>query len=216
MIFKKQTISKLTSTGSGLSERAKALVNKDIKQLELNELAYLFRESIGTGICIPIAVKKLAEQDIEISMLHRNSKSENQRELIRELMLLDNWYWDRNSIAHKKLKEILGIKMDYLHLPTDIKEKFKNYETQNLIWNAKSVQGFNSYMNDSRMGVFAGYGMVTMLKRAILNGNFVIYEFNGKSTKIKSIEKFEELIVSKLNCNNELLELLDMEKEMKD
>jgi hypothetical protein len=58
--------------------------------------------------------------------------------------------------------------------------------------------------------------MVTRLKRAILNGNYVNYQFDGEVHKIQTIEKFEELIVKKLNCNDELLELLNNENEMKD
>ncbi len=216
MFFKKQTISKLTTTGSKLSERAKELVNKNIELLQLNELAFLIREYIGTGICIPIAVNKLRQQNIEISMLHRNTKSENQRELIRELVLLDNWYWDSNSIANQQLKEILGNKIDYLNLSKELKDKFKKYEPQDLNWNEKSIQNFNSYMNDSRMGVFAGYNMVTRLKRAILNGNYVNYQCDGEVYKIQTVDKFEELIIKKLNCNDELLELLNNENEMKD
>ena len=216
MLFKKQTISKLTSTGSKLSERTNLLISKDVEKLKTEELAFLIREQIGTGICILIAINKLKQEKINISMLHRNAKSEAQRELIRELVLLDNWNWDSNSIANQQLKEILGIKIDYLNLPKELKDKFKNYEPQDLIWNEKSIQNFNSYMNDSRVGVFAGYNMVTRLKRAILNGNYVNYRFDREVYKIQTIEKFEELIVKKLNCNDELLELLNNENEMKD
>jgi hypothetical protein len=215
LFSKKQSISKLTSTGSKLSERANEMVNKNIEKLELNEIAFLIREQIGIGVCIPVAVNKLRQQNIEISMLHRNTNSENQRELIRELVLLDKWYWDSNSLANHQLKETLGIKIDYLNLPTDLKDKFKNYEPQALIWNEKSIQSFNAYMNDSRMGVIVGYGMVTRIKRAILNGNSIRYEFNGEKVKIESIEKFEKLIIGKLNCNEELLQLLSREQELK-
>ena len=216
MLFNKQTISKLTSTGSKLSERTNLLVSKDIDKLKTEELAFLIREQIGTGICILIAINKLKQEEINISMLHRNAKAETQRELIRELILLDNWYWDSNSIANQQLKEILGKNIDYLNLPKELKDKFKNYKPQDLIWNEKSIQNFNSYMNDSRMGVFAGYNMVIRLKRAILNGNYVNYQFDEEVYKIQTIEKFEELIVKKLNCNDELLELLNNENEMKD
>ena len=216
MLFNKQTISKLTSTGSKLSDRTNLLISKDIDKLKIEELAFLIREQVGTGICIPIAVNKLKQEEINISMLHRNAKSETQRELIRELVLLDNWYWDSNSIANQKLKEILGVKIDYLNLSKELKDKFKNYEPQDLIWNEKSIQNFNSYMNDSRMGVIAGYGMVTRLKRAILNGNYVNYQLDEEVYKIQTIEKFDELIIKKLNCNDELLKLLNNENEMKD
>ena len=110
----------------------------------------------------------------------------------------------------------MGVKIDYLNLSKELKDKFKNYEPQDLIWNEKSIQNFNSYMNDSRMGVITGYGMVTRLKRAILNGNYVNYQLDEEVYKIQTIEKFEELIIKKLNCNDELLKLLNNENEMKD
>ena len=149
-------------------------------------------------------------------MLHRNSTSEDQRELIRELVLLNSWYWDRNAIANRELKEILGISIDYLNLPHDIKEKFKTYELQDLIWNKKSFQDFNSYMNDSRVGVTVGYGMVISFKRSLLNGNPIIFEIKENLIPINNIEYFEELIVSNLNCNSELRELLNRENKIND
>lgn len=214
MFFTKQTISQLTPTGSKLSERTNSLINKNIRKLEKEEIAFLIREQIAIGVCLPIAIHLLKQEEINISMLHRNTESEKQRELIRELLLLDNWYWDSNSIANQQLKEILGLKINYINLSKDIKENFKNYQPQDLIWNEKSIQNFNAYMNDSRMGVIAGYGMVTRLKRAILNGNYVNYQIAGKSTKIQTVEKFEEYLVSELNCNQELLELLSNQNKI--
>ncbi|NNL15311.1 MAG: hypothetical protein HKO81_01565 [Flavobacteriaceae bacterium] len=206
----------MTSIDSNVSGRAKKLVNKDIEKLKLNEIAYLIRESIETGVCIPIANKKLKEQDIEISMLHRNLNSENQRELVRELILLEDCYWDRNAKAFKELKDILGTQINYLHIPSHLKERFMNYQTKNLVWDEKSIEHFHLYMNDSRMGVFTGYEMIITLKRAILNGNSVLYKCNGKNVTIQTIEEFEKLIVDNLNCNDELKNLLEKEIEIKD
>jgi hypothetical protein len=216
MTNSKQTISQITSININLSERANIILNKTIESLLLNELAYLIREQISVGISIPIAVNKLRKEDIQISMLYRNSCSEDQRELIRELVLLDSWYWDRNAIANRELKEILGISIDYLNLPHEIIEKFKTYEIQDLIWDKKSFQDFNSYMNDSRVGVTVGFGMVISFKRAILNGNPILFEIKENLIPINNIENFEELIVSNLNCNSELRELLNKEYRIND
>ena len=216
MTNNKQTISQITSISTNLSKRANIIINKTIESLLLSELAYLIREQIAIGISIPIAVNKLRKEDIQISMLYRNSYSEDQRELIRELVLLDSWYWDRNAIANRDLKEILGISIDYLNLPHDIKEKFKTYELQDLIWNKKSFQDFNYYMNDSRVGVTVGYGMVISFKRAILNGNQILFEIKENLIPINNIENFEELIVSNLNCNSELRDLLNKENRIND
>ncbi len=216
MTNNKQTLSQITSIITNLSERANIIINKTIESLLLSELAYLIREQIAVGISIPISVNKLRKEDIQISMLYRNSYSEDQRELIRELVLLDSWYWDRNAIANRELKEILGISIDYLNLPYDIKEKFKTYELQDLIWNKKSFQDFNSYMNDSRVGVTVGYGMVISFKRAILNGNPILFEIKENLIPINNIENFEELIVSNLNCNSELRDLLNKENRIND
>ncbi len=216
MFGKNQTISQLTSTGSDLSERTKILVKKNIEQLELNEIAFLLREYVGTGVCIPIAVNRLKEQEINISMLHRNQESENQRELIRELVLIETGSWDINAIANQELKEILGIKIDYLNIRREIKEQFKAYTPKELMWKQSSIQEFNYYMTDSRMGVLYGYGLVTSLKRAILNGNSVKYEMGSDSVVIKTMSIFNELVILKLNCNDELLRLLENEKKIKE
>lgn len=131
-------------------------------------------------------------------------------------MLLDCWFWDHNPKANQELKEILGSKIDYLNLSTEIIEKFKIYEPQKLIWCEKSIQDFNAYMNDSRVGVMVGYGRIISLKRVLLNGNTVIYEMKGDSCEINDLDKFEELVVKKINCNGELKELLNKEIKIND
>jgi hypothetical protein len=210
-----KSISELTSTGSKLSERANRLISTKTNKLEMTELAYLIREHIGVSICIIISIQKLKEMEIRISMLHRDDKAEKQRELIRELVLLNNYHWDINSNEHKQFKKLLGIKIDYLSLPKTVKDDFKKHEPKELVWNEKSIQNFKSYMNDSRMGVICGYGMVTSLKRTILNGNSIMYQIAGESIRIQDKNEFKKLIVDKLECNDELLELLNKENEMK-
>jgi len=216
LFFSKQTISQLTPTGSKLSDRTKFLINKNIDNLKFDELSFLIREYIAIGTCIPIAINKIANDELKISLLHRNEKSESQREILRELVLLDNWYWESNTIAFKQLKGILGKNLDHLNLPKEIKVKFRSYEPQNIIWSEKSVQNFNAYMSDSRMGVYAGYNMILRIKRAILNGNTVKLIIGGEETEIQTVAKFEEMIVNKVKCNDELRELLNKEYKIKD
>ena len=216
MLLKGQNISKVTSTSEKLSERAILLINKNVNDLKLSELAFLIRESIGIGVCIPIALNKLRKEVINLSMLHRDDNSANQRELVRELILLDEWHWERNLNAFKELKKIIGIQIDYITLPRNIKNKFKTLVPDELKWNENSINSYNGYMNDTRMGVMAAYSMVISIKRAILNGNSIKYELFGESRLIDDLDLFKQKILDSIKLNSELKELLKKEKRIKD
>ena len=208
----KTSISDISSINNNDSEKAKSILEKNISDLSFKDLGFLIRENIETRICVFIALKRLKTTNLKLPIFYRDSDSENQRELTRELILIHSGYWDIYPNDFNKLKDIIVPHLDGLNLPEFIKETFKSYEPKKLIWNNAAIERFGQYMNDSRMGVICGYNMVTSMKSAILNGAIVNYNIDSKEIQIESIDDFEKLILSDINCNDELKERLREEE----
>ena len=215
LLKKKNTIPNFTYVSDKLSDKSIRILSKDIQKLELTELSHLIRESLAVQVCINIALERLGKIIFDYEFSFNNKVSEAQREILRELILLNNFHWDVNPKVLERLKGKLAENYWMVKLPDFIIDKFKYYQPKKLIWNENSTKKFNAYMNDTRVGVLVGYNMVIPLKRAILNGNSVDFIFKGEKRVIDTIDEFEEFIVKNIICYDELRSLLDREKQIK-
>ena len=209
---KKHTISQYTSVSNKISDKTNRIISKDIEKLKLSEYSHLLRENIAIQFCLSIIIERIKNIKIDFEFIFNNNESEDQREVLRELVLVDFYFWENNPKAYKKLKDILSENVSALKLPNFISERFLNYKLNELVWNEKSISKFNAYMNDTRMGVWCAYNMVISLKRAILNETYINFEINGKKETIKTLKDFEKNILKSIEINNELKMLLEKEK----
>lgn len=209
------TISDISQINDKSSQRTRSILRTDINELSFVDLAFLIREYIEIRICVQLSLKRLKETNLKLPIYYRDSDSENQRELIRELVLIDKSFWDIYQEDFYNLKELLNPHLSGLNLPVFIKDEFNSYVPKKLTWDNESIEKFGYYMNDSRMGVICGYNMIISLKNAILSGTTVTYNVNSELIQIKSIGEFKKLIIESINCNEELRERLQ-EEENKD
>jgi hypothetical protein len=209
---KKNKISEYTSVNNKISGKTNRIISKDIEKINLSEFSHLLRENIAIQFCLNIIIDRIKNIKIDFEFFFNNKESEEQREILRELILVDYYFWENNPEAYKKLKNILSENISALKLPNFITEKFLNYKLSELVWNEKSINEFNAYMNDTRMGVWCAYNMVISLKRAILNETYINFEINGKEKIIKTLKDFEDNILESIEINNELKMLLEKEK----
>jgi len=209
------SISDISPINEKSSQRARHILQTDINDLSFVDLAFLIREYIEIRICVQLSLKRLKESNLKLPVYYRDSDSENQRELIRELVLIDKSYWDIYQEDFYHLKELLNPHLYGLNLSEFIKDEFNSYVPKKLTWDNESIEKFGQYMNDSRMGVICGYNMIISLKKAILNGTTVTYNVNSELIQIKSIGEFKKLILESIKSNEELRERLQ-EEENKD
>lgn len=212
MFKKENTIKNLTFISNRISGKTDSILSKDITKLKLQEISHLLRESIAIQTCINISIEKLNNLKIDFDFYFNNKFSEEYRELLRELVLVNERNWDLNVRAYEKISGKISNDLFALKLPEFIINKFKNYKPQKLEWNESSVNNFNAYMNDSRAGVTAAYNMVHSLKIATLNGTKIFYKIKNEEQIITSLKDFENTILKNIDCNPELKSMLEKEK----
>ena len=212
MFKKKNTIKDCTFVTDRISEKTDKIVSKDLDKITLSEFSHLLKENIAIHFCLNLIISRIKSIKLDFEFFFNSKESEEQREILRELVLINSNNWNINPKAYELLKNILSKNISSLKLPEFITERFLNYKPKELIWNEKSIEEFNSFMNDTRMGVWYAYNMLILHKRAILNGTNIIYKVGDEQIELKTLNEFEEKVLKNVKINNELDKLLENEK----
>ncbi|WP_123899165.1 hypothetical protein [Aureibaculum marinum] len=189
-------------------------MHKDIRKISLSEFSHLLRENIAVGLCLNPIIERIKSVEIDFDFFFNNDHSEKQREILRELVLLNTHHWDINPIAYNKLKLVLSESIAALKLSETVTQEFLAYEPKGLVWNQETINAFDAFMNDNRMGVWAAYNMLTSRKRAIFNEAKIDFELDDNLIEITTLAEFEENILKTVRINNELKGLLEKERLM--
>lgn len=197
------------------SDIVHGLVKKQIGKLEMHELSFLLRERQFTEVVIDIAIEVLHRDEIQINVFHHSTDSIKQRELIRELILVDNESWDFNPFAYKKFKQRIKEYLPIVRLPNYIKEYFQDYKPKQLIWTEENVIRYDDLIKqDAAITVLSAFNEVRKLARSVIIGNNIDFYINSIETKITNIDDFNKLIVDKLSNSADLYERINSEKKL--
>lgn len=194
------------------------LMHKELSKLTYADTAFLLREQVYTQLIIPLALNLLVQKELKISLYYKDELAVNQRELLRELLLINLNQWDYNPDALFNLKSQIKSNISSISLPQEYVENFIKYQPSQLIWNEDLIKQYSYFITDNSSGVSYAYGLVLNRKRAILNGSSITInsnDYNLEDYKISSIEEFEKYILSSIKIDNELEKRLSAEKAIK-
>lgn len=197
------------------SDLVRGLVNKQIGTLEMRDLSFLLRERQFTEVVIAIAIEYLYKDEIQINGFHHSINSFRQRELIRELVLVDAESWDLNPFAYERFRKRVKEFLPIVRLPFYIKEYFQDYKPKQLTWTEENVKRYNHLiMNNAAITVLSAFNEIRKLGRSVIIGNSIDFNIDSTKTKITSIDDFNKLIVDKLSNSADLYKRINSEKEL--
>lgn len=197
------------------SDIVQGLVNKKIGSLQIDELSFLLRERQFTEVVIDIAIEILFKDEIQINVFHHSTDSNKQRELIRELLLIDNDYWDLNPFANERFKSKIKEYLSIVRLPNYIKESFQVYKPKQLTWTEENVKRYDELISmDAAMTVLSAFNEIRKLGRSVIIGNSIDLNIDSTETKITNIDDFNKFIVDKLSNSADLYERIKYEKKI--
>ena len=208
MIRKKENIKDYISIERKISKKTEKVLLKNIDELSIVDLYSLLKIEIAEQFCLKLILEKIDLKEINFEFDLNNKDYEQNIVLLNEIILLNPHNWDINPKAFEYLKKIISKNIQIINLKEKIINKFLNYIPDKLNWNKDVVNEFNSYMNDTRMGVFCAYKMITARKRRIINGGKIKYSIKEKKVEITNLKEFEENILASININMELKEIL--------
>ncbi|MBF4983201.1 hypothetical protein FNJ87_02225 [Nonlabens mediterrranea] len=197
------------------SKKVHRLMYKELIKLSHEDYAFLLRERVNNQLIIPAAFNLLLKEGLVLSLYYKSELAIKQRELIRELLLIDLLEWDYNPSIYFSLKTLIEENLESITLPKEFLKEILNYQPNDLIWNDRYIKEFQGYSNDSFAGVIYAYSLIISRKRAILNGtsiNVVDSKSNSLSHKVTNLKDFEDYILGTINVTNELRERLKCER----
>ncbi len=198
------------------SNRVHQIVFKSIEDVNKSELAYLLRENQFTEVVIEISIEILANEKIEIYPFDHSSNSDEQRELIRELLLVQDEYWNLNPKGYKRLKDLIVNQINIIKIPNFIISHFLNYKPEMVSWDENDEEWYrNMIMDNSASTVLTAFEKIRKIVRSIVIGNKIHVKLNNETMEINSIAEFENIIVKNLPMYKDLVEFLYSEKEYK-
>jgi hypothetical protein len=89
------------------SNRVHQIVFKSIEDVNKSELAYLLRENQFIEVVIEISIELLTTEKLEIYPFDNSPNSDEQRELIRELILVNDEYWNLNPKGFQRFRDLI-------------------------------------------------------------------------------------------------------------
>lgn len=175
------------------------LAYKSIDDLTRKEISYLLREDKFTDTLLEISDKLLENEKIEIFGFHHQANSDEQRELIRELVIIKDDYWDLYPRIYRSIKSKLEKHLPIIKLPEYIKDHFRNYEPKTIKWGIEENGWYENMINENAAStVLAAYRRIGQLKRAIKLNTTIQLEAFGRPKALNSEEMFNQLLVNKL------------------
>ena len=217
MLFNNQVlkgkIKDYTNYTFSLEGRAHEISIKELGKINKSDLAFLLREQVFIDIAIEISIFILKNEKIEIHSFHHNENSVEQRELIREIILVDSQYWDYYPNIFYLVVELLKDHMQVIKLPNFIKERFVNYIPEKLVWdNTKNDWYKNMIQNNAASTVLSAFENIKRLKRAILRNNKIEYLIENEKIIINNVFDFNKVLVNNLLLAETLIEYISKEK----
>lgn len=198
------------------SDRVHQIVFRSIENITKSELAYLLRENKFIEVVIEISIELLTAEKLEIYPFDNSPNSDEQRELIRELILVNDEYWNLNPKGFQRFRDLIVDKINIVRLPKHSISHFLNYQPELIIWNEKDEEWYKDMIaGNSASTVLTAFEKIRKISRSIIIGNKLIVKLNNNTIEIKDIIEFENVVVKKLPMYKELIEFMSSEIEYK-
>ena len=183
------------------------LSQRKLKDLTTQDLIYLLKKHIGVNFLIIVIVERLIDNGFCAFTfnLHEDKEKDEQKEIIKELLLINDNYWYENPIVYDKFKNFIQNETHWIIdiiIPEYVVNHFLNLEFQTINWtNARTLKLSDWIDLDNASGYSIVIGQIKHIRRAFDNGVKVTYD----TTPVLDFETFLNLVVKKLNNSDYIL-----------
>jgi len=191
------------------------LTLKPIKDLSDSELIYLLKKRKGINFLIIVLVNQLTETGFIAKSFNSSEtpKQESQKEIIKELLLIPDSFWQENNTLYLKFKNVIECEKHWIIffiVPEYVIEHFLNLEITESIVIEDIVKLPNGIDLDHASGYFSSIERVLRLRRATDNGVKLLTKDN---TEITDFEEYLKNAIKSLPSSDKIF--LDITKEVR-
>jgi hypothetical protein len=186
--------------------------NKKIGDITPFEILHLIRRRTYTEIAVILAIKEIETNGFYGYSFNYDDKSIIQQDTLKELLLLEEHFWNYNQQSFHKLKVIAEKKGIHLNLPSKFIEQFFHYKVQPIIWTKEEIETISFYFAmDTASHVCSAWEMVRQLKRAIDEEIEVKFKWEEKIIDLKNVNDLKTIVIPLLPDASEYESILENE-----
>lgn len=193
--------------------RKHKLADKRIHRLSFSDLSYLLREGTFVDISLEISFLKLQRvNNFELDSWDYDTKSDLQREILREIVLHNKKYRDLYPRIFSLIQQIIEDRAYTLHLPEEFTSDFLNWKFEKLTWSKSDTANYVIFLeHNAGSTVLSAFAKVGRYKRAIMQGNSFTFETDKGPILIDSPESFINEFANHLMWSDKVLEYIEEE-----
>ena len=194
------------------TELTRKIANKKIKDISISDLLHLIRRQNYTDLATLLAIKDFETNGFYGFSFNYDDKSITQQDLLKELLILDDKFWELNQKSFQQLKPIAEKNATYVSLPDKLVRQFIELKLEPIIWTSEEIERIKSFVEmDAASTVHGAWEMVRQLKRAVDDGTKVVFKWKGNSFDITNSADIKQQIVRLLPHPTDFEKAIDKE-----
>lgn len=191
-------ISELGEYLFGCPQRTTGIAEKPIHTLLAEDILWLVRQQNYIEIATVLAAKYFQKVGFHGYAFNYDDASITQRDLLKELVLLEEPFWQYNQRSYRIIRPFIEAYGAHLNLSKQLIEQFLQIGLQPIHWTEVEVECITSLVKaDYMSAVLKAIYMAKRLKRAVDEGIEVYFTWRGHVHRIQSSEDILSLILSK-------------------
>ncbi len=189
-------ISELSQYLFGTNNSSLTVAHKKIGDLGTGDLLHLLRRRRYTDIAALLAIREIEKNGFYGYSFNYDEKSVTQQDMLKELLLLPDHFWDINQRSYHKLKPIAEKYSMHANLPENTVAQFLQFDPGPITWTENDINQIVYYLAMDALGLFlTALDDIRQLKRAIDEGIKVTLDWEGSSIEIKNAADIKEHII---------------------
>jgi hypothetical protein len=201
------TIKELSQYVFGASDLSYKIANKKISDVNTSDLLYLLRRSTYTEIAVLLAIREIETNGFYGHSFKYDDKSITQQDILKELILLPDYFWNYNQRSYHKLKPIVEEKAIHANVSHKIVAQFLELDPQPIIWTKSEINDIAYFEIIGILSMFeTGKDNLRKLKRAVDEDIKVMLNWEEKIIEIRNKSDIKEHIIPLLTKDPDYLE----------
>ncbi|MGQ2983214.1 hypothetical protein [Flavobacterium sp.] len=214
------SIKELSQYLFGTDSHTREIVYKKIAEVSTADLLHLLRRRCYTDIVALLAIREMEGNGFYGYSFSYDDKSVIQQDILKELILLPDYFWETNQRSYYKLKPIAKKNGIYVNLPENVRDLFDDYNPKPIVCTKQEIEQISFYLAMDTLSHFnTAMEEIRRPKRAVDEGIIVTLDregntadWEGNAVVIRSADDIKEHILPLIDEDGEYIE--DFEKVM--
>lgn len=188
-------------------EHSYTIAHKKIADVDTVDLLHLLRRHTYLETAVLLAIREMESNGFYGHSFKLDAQSITQQDILKELILLPDYFWNYNQRAYHKIKPIADKNGLHVNLSHKIVTQFLEFDPQPIIWTKTEIDQFvYSEAMGGLSALQANLDKLRQIKRAADEGVKVRLDWETPIIDIRNADDIKKHIIPLLSKNQDFLE----------